>query len=126
MGMDVDDPGAGVRWSVRFRGIEVSADVDTIRDALLDTSNALVPNTMSEKAHDALAALDRLAAAEAQRDEAEKRLHLILSTIYSTHGFIVDGEIDTAAKFRAIERLARFDWNADGTSAAVAPTEAKP
>lgn len=46
--------------------------------------------------------------------EARRRLHLILSTIYSTHGFIVDGEIDTAAKFRAIERLARLDWDIEG------------
>lgn len=42
--------------------------------------------------------------------EAHRRMHLILSTIYTTHGYLdEDGEIDTAAKFRAIERLARLD-----------------
>jgi len=60
---------------------------------------------------------DALEAAEARALTAEKRLHLILSTIYSTHGFLnSDGEIDTAAKFRAIERLARVDWDESGFS----------
>jgi hypothetical protein len=44
----------------------------------------------------------------------------ILSTIYSTHGFLDgDGEIDAAAKFRAIERLARLDWDGEGVSRVV-------
>jgi hypothetical protein len=111
MGMDVDDPGAGVRWSVRFRGIEVSADVDTIRDALLDTSNALVPNTMSEKAHDALAALHRLAAAEAQRD-----------TLAEAHGAILTRCEDANVTWSRLD-VAAISRNA---LAAVAPTEAKP
>jgi hypothetical protein len=58
--------------------------------------------------------------AERERDEARKRLHLILSTIYTTHGYMdAEGEIDTAAKFRAIERFARIDWDAEGVSRVV-------
>jgi hypothetical protein len=62
------------------------------------------------------ALLAELEQAKRQRDKALKRLHLILSSvIYSTHGFLdADGEIDTAAKFRAIERLARIDWDEEG------------
>lgn len=60
---------------------------------------------------------ERAQAAERELDEARQRMHLILSAvIYSTHGYMTDdGEVDTAAKFRAIERLARLDWNEDGS-----------
>lgn len=83
----------------------MSGEADVIRPALVLLAD-----------EQALAALDALE----QRDkEYERRMHLILSTIYSTHGFLVDGEIDTAAKFRAIERLARLDWDEEGMSRVV-------
>lgn len=56
----------------------------------------------------------------AELAEAKLRMHMILSTIYATHGYLnADGEIDTAAKFRAIERFARLDWDTQGMSRVV-------
>jgi hypothetical protein len=49
--------------------------------------------------------------------EAKRRCDAILNVIYSTHGYVDgNGEIDAAAKFRAIERLARLDWDEEGMS----------
>jgi hypothetical protein len=51
----------------------------------------------------------------AELAEAKWRLDQILATIYEIHSYLdADGEIDTAAKFRAIERLAHLDWDTDG------------
>jgi hypothetical protein len=63
-----------------------------------------------------VSAMDALSQLRWELDEVKQRMYLILSTIYSTHGYLVDGAIDTAAKFRAIERLARLDWDEEGFS----------
>lgn len=62
---------------------------------------------------DVLWLLDELA-------EAHRRMNQIIATIYDPHGFRdEEGEQLTGAKFRAIERLARRDWDAEGMSRVV-------
>jgi hypothetical protein len=64
-----------------------------------------------------LSALDAMDQLRGYVRAADRRMHLILTTIYGTHGYVAaDGEIDTAAKFRSIERLARLDWDDEGFS----------
>ncbi len=72
------------------------------------SSPKLPVNAIPASPDDVVWLLDELA-------EARRRMHHILDTIYSTHGYLdAEGEIDTPAKFRAIERLARLDWDAEG------------
>ncbi len=58
--------------TIEPRSPEQSADalVETVRAGLLDGSNALVPNTMTETAFDALSALDRLRSLLLRAEEA--------------------------------------------------------
>lgn len=70
-------------------------------------------STLPASPDDVLWLLDELA-------EAHRRMQAILDTIYTTYGYVGDdGEVDTGAKFRAIERLARLDWDAEGMSRVV-------
>ncbi len=58
-----------------------------------------------------LSAMDAMEQLHGYVRAADRRMHLILSTIYSTE--------EEAAKFRSIERLARLDWDDEGFSSVV-------
>ena len=70
-------------------------------------------STIPATPDDVLWLLDELA-------EAHRRMDAIVSTIYDAHAFRnEEGEQQVGAKFRAIERLARHDWDAEGMSRVV-------
>lgn len=82
-----------------------AAQLDLIADALDNNG----PSMFSVRKQ-----LEEIRTLREKVGQAQRRMQAILDTIYSAHGYGVDGEIDTAAKFRAIERLARLDWDDEG------------